>query len=685
MNFLQFKEKNRHLSLSENELYTRYKFYLEDLEFQEWTRRKVLERTSARGQHMTSSPSAAPAVSGGAGAGSGGIVVTGKSAKTTISLNGADGTSVGVEAKTTSGYLKIEWWDGTSSIIGNGSINSWFDTSYNTSLLSGEYSFKVFSCDVNGLPSGDILGFEGYSGNYISIDVSQLKKLQELYFGGNMITSVNLSGLSELHEIDFSNNVLTSINIKGCTSLTYLNLYSNFLTSFDTDGITGVLGKCSISIQSNSFDGSGLDAFYTSLGEASTYKNYIDVSNNPGTTSDNKGIALAKGWYVNGTTNDRVELKTSKNTGTISGIAQTSTGYLKVEWWNNTTEILGDGTAYQDITWSKVSDQTLNKFIRLYPSDDVGTVVGDFTLLDCNSLDLTVLDVEGVNNLAALDCSNNPNLKALNVANRSFGDNLILDGCIGLEYLNVSNCSLNSLSIVVELPYLKTLIAYGNQNQTGLDLISHNNLEYVDVTLCNLSELHIEASASKIKRLYANANSLSTLDLTGAVSLADLNCSNNPITDLNLTDCHSLLQLSISNINVVDLDASYCTKLTGAYIYGLPYVETINFSGCTALQNFNLENLPELLSVTADRCTALTQIYIQYTNLPNLDLTDCTLLSWVYIGNNRFIAPSLNSTFESLVDRSLLNGDGWIGVNGNIGSGTCDTSILIPKHWNFQT
>jgi hypothetical protein len=145
-------------------------------------------------------------------------------------------------------------------------------------------------------------------------------------------------------------------------------------------------------------------------------------------------------------------LVSTKSTGNVSGSAKSDTGYIKVEWWDSTTNVYGTGVAGNSINWSKAAGGAGSKTLLIYPSDASGNLSGALTELLCNSNSLTSLDVSGLTALNDLNCSGNSltsldvsGLTALNDLNCNINSLTSLD-VSGLTALNDLNCNDNSLT-----------------------------------------------------------------------------------------------------------------------------------------------------------------------------------------------------------------------------------------------
>jgi hypothetical protein len=149
-------------------------------------------------------------------------------------------------------------------------------------------------------------------------------------------------------------------------------------------------------------------------------------------------------------------LVSTKSTYNVSGQAISSTGYIKVEWWDATTNVYGTGVAGNNISWSKAAGGAGSKTVLIYPSDASGNLDGSLTNLTCNNNSLTSLDVSGLTALTNMTCGGN-SLTSLDVS-----------GLTSLTYLECQENSLTSLD-VSGCTALAVLSCYSNP-LTSLDV-----------------------------------------------------------------------------------------------------------------------------------------------------------------------------------------------------------------------
>jgi len=213
-------------------------------------------------------------------------------------------------------------------------------------------------------------------------------------------------------------------------------------------------------------------------------------------------------------------LVSTKSTGNVAGSARSTTGYIKVEWWDSTTNVYGTGEANNNIFWSKAAGGAGSKTLRIYPSDASGNLSGSLTLLDCNTNSLTSLDVSGLTALNTLICFSN-SLTSLDVS-----------GLTALANLTCSNNSLTALN-VSGLTALTGLFCSGN-SLTSLNVSGLTSLTGLGCSENSLTSLNV-SGLTALTYLFCSGNSLTSLDVSNLPALTELNCDNNELVTLRAT------------------------------------------------------------------------------------------------------------------------------------------------------
>ena len=185
-----------------------------------------------------------------------------------------------------------------------------------TELIIGGFITKF---DISKNTALKYLNYMTYNGPLKSLDVSKNTALTYLDCSGSNLTSLNVSKNTQLTELNCSANQLTSLDVSKNTALTVLNCRSNQLTNLDVSKNT-MLGDldCSynqltnldvsrntvlnlLKCQNNNLSVTALNALFDTLHNKAVHGNkelwkQIKITDNPGTSNCDIGIAEDKGW-----------------------------------------------------------------------------------------------------------------------------------------------------------------------------------------------------------------------------------------------------------------------------------------------------------------------------------------------------------------------------------------------------
>jgi Leucine-rich repeat (LRR) protein len=318
-------------------------------------------------------------------------------------------------------------------------------------------------------------------------------------------------------------------------------------------------------------------------------------------------------------------LVTTQTVANVSGSARSTTGYIKVQWWDSTSNVYGTGGVGNNIFWSKGAGDAGSKTFRIYPSDASGNLAGSLTTLNCFNNSLTSLNVSGLTALTGLSCQSNP-LASLD-----------LSGLTSLTTLNCTSNSLTSLDLS-GLTSLTTLFC-SNNSLTSLDVSGLASLTALHCFGNSLTSLDLSGLTS-LTTLFCSNNSLTSLDLSGLTSLTALNCFGNSLTSLDVSGLTSLTTLNCFGNSLASLDVSDLTALTQLTCNNNS-LTSLDVSGCTALQYIrcdNNEDIPQrrnsLTSLDLSGLTALTYLQCNNNSLTSLDLSGLTALTYLQCNNN---------------------------------------------------
>ena len=243
---------------------------------------------------------------------------------------------------------------------------------------------------------------------------------------------------------------------------------------------------------------------------------------------------------------------------------------------------------------------------------------GKIIELDCDSNQLTALNVQGLTALQTLPCHNNQ-LTALNVQDLSAlqtlicGNNQLTELNVqGLTALQGLSCDRNQLTAlnVQGLTALKELWCFDNQ-LTGLNVQGCTALCY----------------------LICHDNQLTALNVQGLTALRWLSCSSNQLTALNVQGLPALKELRCEGNQLTELNVQGLTALRWLECYGNKLTE-LNVQGLTALRYLDCYNnrlnadafkkLFDDLPVRQDSDDAKCILYTEQTGITEGNHTDFT-------------------------------------------------------------
>lgn len=202
--------------------------------------------------------------------------------------------------------------------------------------------------------------------------------------------------------------------------------------------------------------------------------------------------------------------------------AQSSTGYVTVEWWNGTKTTYGSGNTLADIGISSGWVDTANtKRIVLYASNASGGQRGFIRNLSVEEWQLTRFDVTTNTELVGLKASRN-RLTSLD-----------LSPMRKLEFLHFRS-NLNTSLDVSRCPALKVLYTGGGRHSTTGAPNLDPQPEIHPRRPSALTTLTFGSANSSIRTLIVQGSGVTTMNLTHLTGLFDLKCNDNPLSSLTM-------------------------------------------------------------------------------------------------------------------------------------------------------
>ena len=256
---------------------------------------------------------------------------------------------------------------------------------------------------------------------------------------------------------------------------------------------------------------------------------------------------------------------------------------------------------------------------------------GKIIELDCDSNQLTALNVQGLTALQTLPCHNNQ-LTALNVQ---------------------------------DLSALQTLIC-GNNQLTELNVQGLTALQGLGCDNNQLTELNVQGLTA-LQGLSCDRNQLTALNVQGLTALKELWCFDNQLTGLNVQGCTALCYLichdnQLTALNVQGLTAlrwlsCSSNQLTALNVQGLPALKELRCEG-NQLTELNVQGLPalkelgcggnQLTELNVQGLTALRWLECYGNKLTELNVQGLTALRYLDCYNNRLNADAFKKLFDDL-------------------------------------
>ena len=238
---------------------------------------------------------------------------------------------------------------------------------------------------------------------------------------------------------------------------------------------------------------------------------------------------------------------------------------------------------------------------------------GKIIELDCDSNQLTALNVQGLSALQTLICGNNQ-LTELNV-----------QGLTALQELGCYNNQLTALN-VQGLTALQGL-SCGRNQLTALNVQGLTALKELWCGYNQLTELNVQGCTA-LYYLICVDNQLTTLDVQGLTALRWLSCHCNQLTALNVQGLPALKELGCGG-----------NQLTELNVQGLTALESLD-CGSNQLTELNVQGL-----------TALQRLWCWGNQLTALNVQGLTALKWLSCYNNKLTAQAFTKLFDDLPAR----------------------------------
>ena len=159
---------------------------------------------------------------------------------------------------------------------------------------------------------------------------------------------------------------------------------------------------------------------------------------------------------------------------------------------------------------------------------------------------------------------------------------------------------------------------------------------------------------------------MTSLDVTGCISLEDLQCDDNLLTNLNVSNCTALQKLICTQNQLTSLDVTGCSALELIWCYNNS-LTSLDVSDCIVLENLNCSQ-NQLSSLDVNGCVHLTFINCKSNQLTGLNASGCIALSSLDCSQNQLDSLDVSecTVLKKLICNSNLLTNLDVSNNSNI-------------------
>jgi Leucine-rich repeat (LRR) protein len=462
-----------------------------------------------------------------------------------------------------------------------------------------------------------------HNGGYLPIlDLSGLTNLTQLNCSNITLSALITNGLVNLQQLDCSDNSLTELNLVDSINLVNLNCSTNYIATLNISNFVKLqVLNCSNNSKMKSLYVKG-DIQLQNLNCRSNPLESIDLNGLTSLTNinlDYNSSLLA--LYMK-----EIGFDSTNPTHTFDFNTQFALRYIcaspsLIPYMQQRANQYGyNPVGYCLVIDSSCSSDPYNEAIVAIPdinfknsllnSDciyvkEAKDLAGNYCRVDKN-LDGQI-QVSEAANISVLSVGSSQPINAL-IGIKSFVNlnylycsqlNLTSLDLKGLNYLTYLQCFNNLLTTldITDLKYLTFLYCDNNQ-LTQLNLSGLTNLRNINCSVNKLPSLNLNG-LSNLSVLECYGNLFSTIDLSGLTNLLDLRCSSNPLTSLSLASSPKIQYLSCGNSSLTSLDVSNLSNLTTLYC-GNSFLKTLFMKNGINETNLDFSNNPNLKYICAD-------------------------------------------------------------------------------------
>ena len=569
--------------------------------------------------------------------------------------------------------------------VGEGVVKIYGDITYFDCSYSSAYPSKVTTLDVTNATS--LLEVNISSNEIATLDLSNNTALYSLTTDNNAtLTTLVLPETNQLNILSAQNCSLSSLDLSSCASLTSLNLNENSsLGAIDVTSLTA--------LKTFNANNTGLTTIDLS---ASSKITTLRLNNNQLTSLDISGCAAnVYVWADNNKLTELVVSEGMKNTAKVSILNNnftlatlpalsvlTDAKYIYAPQAAMTiaaeitegeeldlsaqTNIVGRATEAQatDYTWYTAEGEEFTSY-----TEENGKFVFDVeadTELYCTMTTAAFPSFSGANvfkttNIVVKNFEPAIVLTATPDVERQFSLEVAAEAKILIDW---GNGELKETETIGETYPGTSWIGYYATTVNGTPVGEGVVKIYGDITYfdCSYSSAYPSkvttldvTNATSLLEVNISSNEIATLDLSNNTALYSLTTDNNAtLTTLVLPETNQLNILSAQNCSLSSLDLSSCASLTSLNLNENSSLGAIDVTSLTALKTFNANNTG-LTTIDLSASSKITTLRLNNNQLTSLDISGCAANVYVWADNNKLTELVVSEGMKNTAKVSILN------------------------------
>lgn len=557
---------------------------------------------------------------------------------------------------------------GDPTSLGNGIAND-----------SQVFTFKietVTSLDISNQSIGEIIGIEDFAAleildcslNFMNdVYLSNLSNLRELYCSNVFVPVIDVSNNLNLEKLIITDANCSSLTLDQNTVLNELNIRNNTLSVINTVNLTALE---ILNYENNTIDSLGYSTM-TNLKTLNANNNAVrlmDLSNNP--LLETLSVDTASGFA----------LDLSNNTALTSFSANNSDlSELNIQNGNNAN------ISYFDARLNVFDCIKVDNPTAAY----LGTWLKDATTifsLDCRKT--YIPDDNFENYLETHDALGNTVTigDASSMGNGIANDDYVLTAAIEtVTSLSLFGENVADMTGIQDFVALTSFVSYDN-DFTTIDLSSNTNLATINCSLTPITSITV-GNNTNLTNFNVFGTALATFDISQCPNIQVVSCSLTPITSLDLTANTNLMQLFASNTpSLTSLDVSGLSSLADLRV-DASALTSLDLTTNTALEELRIQDTP-INTINLSNNIVLRELFASNASLTSLDVSNNTLLEFLGVSNNTISIldlsqnTALTSVFaqnNSLTHLNLKNGANTSIISINITNNPSLTCVLVDN------